>query len=278
MEPMFFHNGTRRLHYEVYPGIVDSDVLMIHGNLASNRWWYPTVEVLKSLSSEGAANRGNKTGRVYLLEWVGYGQSSGPKHLDDLAMEKHAADVVAFVKYLKVPKINLVGHSTGGTIAMLSVLNAPELFHKMILLDSVGAKGYEVPPNILDMFTQMSKDKNFCKTVMAATIHGVDPENPYFLELVEDAFRVDPLVWHGTPQTLSRLNIKEEVKKIKVPTLVLHGDQDVILPLEDSKELARLIPGAQFVELKNHGHSLNVEDPKRFVDLMNNFFLVEGKT
>ncbi len=56
--------------------------------------------------------------------------------------------------------------------------------------------------------------------------------------------------------SLTRLNMRENWKKFSMPTLVIHGTKDRVLPLEAGKELAANIPGAKFVEVPNSGHAV----------------------
>jgi pimeloyl-ACP methyl ester carboxylesterase len=52
------------------------------------------------------------------------------------------------------------------------------------------------------------------------------------------------------------------VERIDVPTLVLHGDADVIVPVENGRMLTSRLPNARYVELPGRGHNLQLEDPE----------------
>jgi pimeloyl-ACP methyl ester carboxylesterase len=262
-----FHYHGKSLHYTIENNAFPEDILLIHGNLASARWWEPTIERLR-------ANKDiSMHGRVVAVDWLGCGQSSAPATKDDLKMECLAADHIALAKALGLSNIQVVGHSTGGLIALHALLAEPDLFDKVLLLDSVSAEGVQLAPEIAGAFEQMSKDRAFCETVMSGTVHGSDPKSPFLQKLFDDAFGVNAMIWSTIPQHLTKIDIRKDIKKIQQPALVLHGEFDQILPEAGSRELAKLMPNAEFELLKGRGHSCNVEDPALFVNKMREFFL-----
>ncbi len=253
------------MNVESYAAIAPSDTLFIHGNLASNTWWEPSIEIWKKLAQPGFE------GRFLLGEWRGCGKSPAPASAEDLAPSQLADDYIKELRARGVTKTSVVAHSTGGLIALYAMLKAPELFDRAVLLDPVGASGVQFEKASLDAFTQMSRDKAYCATVMGATIHGNDPASPLFKRIVDDAFGVAKENWHGVPAALRNIDISADLAKIQHPILVLHGQHDVILPVTPSEELAKGLPNGQFKLLKDQGHSANVENPPLFVELVNDF-------
>jgi len=62
-----------------------------------------------------------------------------------------------------------------------------------------------------------------------------------------------------------------EVERIDAPALVLHGDEDLIVPVENGRTLAARLPNARYVELPGRGHNLPLEDPATFNRLVLEF-------
>lgn len=267
--PLFQHQN-KTLHYDLIPGLLPEDTLFIHGNLASNRWWEPAREEFKR---RYGANR--QPGHMVMMEWLGCGDSSGPQNQEDLDMRNLGHDLVQLVRGVGLSDVNLVGHSTGGLIALCAILEAPELFRRVVLLDSVSASGLSFDQSMYDAFTKMSQDKVFCDQIMASTIHNVNLKDPLIQGLMDDAFRVHPRIWHGIPDSLKTINIFRELKKIPHPVLVLHGEHDQLLPMKESQTMAAELPKGQFLEIKGQGHCCNVENPSLFVDLVDDFLFSE---
>ncbi len=253
------------MNYEVVENCMEIDTLFIHGNLASNTWFYPAAELMKSVGK-------NLKGRMIMAEWRGCGRSSAPHAESELEMKNLAQDYIDLCEKLSIQKVNVVAHSTGGLIILLAMAMKPALFAKAFLLDPVGPIGVKFEAPMYDAFTAMSQDRNFCETVMAGTIHNVVTSDSIFQKIVDDTFKVAPLNWHGIPHALEKIDFTEEFKSVQQPVMIVHGELDPILPIAESRRLAQVLPNAKFFEAKGHGHSLNIEDPKMFTQLLTDFF------
>jgi pimeloyl-ACP methyl ester carboxylesterase len=62
-----------------------------------------------------------------------------------------------------------------------------------------------------------------------------------------------------------------EVERIEAPALVVHGDADLIVPVENGRALAQRLPNARYVELPGRGHNLMLEDPELFNGIVLDF-------
>jgi pimeloyl-ACP methyl ester carboxylesterase len=268
MPHLAIQDGTGfQLNYEKLDGVLPETTLFIHGNLASNRWWYPAEEILKAQSKDK-----NWKGSMILAEFRGCGKSSAPNSQKEIDMHLFANDFIALVQSLKVGPINLVGHSTGGIIVALMLAKAPTLFKKAVLLDSVGAKGAKFDDSMTQAFEAMKASKELVATVMASTIYECDKTSDFFTKIVvEDAFHAVKTVGAGVLKALDGFDVRNELSLVKHPVLVLHGEHDVLLPMDGSRELAQLMTGSHFEIIKGHGHCANAEDPALFVSIMNKF-------
>lgn len=253
------------MNVEVTDGLFAQDTVFIHGNLASNRWWIPSIKVWQATAKQGLRGRG------VFAEWRGCGKSAAPRVEEELHPAVLAADYVELARSMGLKKAHLVGHSTGGLIALFAMLQAPELFDRAVLLDPVSAKGVAFEKPMYDAFTQMSQSRAVCGVVIGSTIHANHPGDPGFENLVDDAFGVAKLIWHGVPTQLAKVDVREQLASIQNRVLVLHGQHDTLLPIDGSREMARLLPNAEFKEIPGQGHSTNFENPKLFVELVNQF-------
>ncbi len=256
------------MNYEVFPGILAENTLFIHGNLASNRWWYP-AEQQWSRKAKGK----NLKGSMILAEFRGCGKSSAPRGQQDIDMQLFANDFISLVEKLNVGPVNLVGHSTGGLIVALMLAKAPQLFKKAVILDPVGAKGVKFDDSMTAAFEQMRIDKDLVAMVMGATIHNNNPSSDFFRQIVvEDAFQAVKTVGAGVLKSLDGLNTEKECAKVAHPVLVLHGEHDLLLPMADSQAMASLMKNARFEILKGQGHCTNAENPNLFTETVDQFF------
>lgn len=255
------------MNYEVVQNVLPQNTLFIHGNCASNRWWYPAAEIF-----EHQADGKNLKGAMIMAEFRGCGKSSAPKKESEVDMMTFANDFIALVRSLDLGPINLVGHSTGGLIAAIMLAQAPELFDKAMLLDPVGAQGVKFEDSMVAAFEQMKVNKDLVAVVIGSTIHNNNPESEFFKQiLVEDAAVAVKAVGHLVLKALDGLDVRLDMKTIKNPVLVLHGEFDMLLPMADSKALVDLIPHAKFEMIHGQGHCTNVENPEKFVSIAQSF-------
>ncbi len=267
---LFNTSENVQINYDLFPNLVPTTTLFLHGNLASNRWWMPAVEVLKK--QKAANGLKDLKGSVICAEFRGCGSSSVPKSEDEVTMKNFANDFVQMVRSMNLGPIDLVGHSTGGLIAAMMLAEAPELFNKAFLLDPVGAEGVKFDSAMIQAFEAMKLDKNLTSVVIGSTILNNNPDSPFFKEIiVEDAFKSVKAVGHLVLKALDGLDIRDSLKKVKTPVMVVHGEQDVLLPKEASEKLAALFTNGHFETLPGCGHCGNIEKPDLFITKMSQF-------
>ena len=179
---LFKTNQNIEINYDLFPNLVPTTTLFVHGNLASNRWWMPTVEALKK--QQAAEGPKDLKGSVICAEFRGCGGSSVPKSEDEVTMKNFANDFVQMVRSMNLGPINLVGHSTGGLIAAMMLAEAPDLFNKAFLLDPVGAEGVKFDSAMIQAFEAMKVDKNLTGVVIGSTILNNNPDSSFFTEII----------------------------------------------------------------------------------------------
>lgn len=343
-----------RMHYEIVPDCLPQDTLFIHGNIASNLWWYPlrdhlisksnlnstliihkniqinfpkdqsSVDGLKAgstseglVASDGATaeHKPRLTGKMILAEFRGCGRSilysgklnsefasepdsdSEPESESEYAryLKKYPAeefektfdpgfsfdrmvqdfqDLIIELKNQKIilGPISIVGHSTGGLIAGLLLAQAPTLFTKALLLDPVGMKGMKFSDDILKSFKRVRFDQKFRDQIFAAVIPKEYLQQPeYFNEFILQSMRSVDQIGKIIVHWMENVDYTEKFRQIKTPVMVVHGSKDIILPIQDSREMAATIPGAQFYVAEGYGHSMNAENPAAFAELMQQF-------
>jgi 3-oxoadipate enol-lactonase len=175
---------------------------------------------------------------------------------------------------------HLVALSMGGYVALTLALARPELVRKLVLVGT-GAGGPERvprPDHVRAAFAaaQGIPLEEYGRATMPYTFAAGWPErNPdRFEEILRARLR------HPTPyQTIDAhmtacYRYYDEgcpVERIDAPALVVHGDEDVIVPVENGRMLARRLPNAEYVELAGRGHNVPLEDPDTFNRLVLDF-------
>ena len=247
--------------YTVTENAWSHDLIFLNGNLATSRWWMPTVEALMPLSTTP------KTGRMIFIELPGCGDSSALTQ--DLDVNEIATTYLSLLKTLNVQKASIIGHSTGGFLSCLLMAKAPELFNKAMLLDPVGAKGIQFEDSVLDKYEEMKTNRELTAMIIGFTIYNCDMKSAFFNEIiVEDTLKSVNNVGPRMIKALRGINFESEIQKIKTPTTILFGEKDILLPKADFLRLAELIPTAKTIEVPDAGHCLNIENPQKMAEFI----------
>ena len=175
---------------------------------------------------------------------------------------------------------HVVGLSMGGYVALTLALARPELVRSLVLAGT-GAGGPDRvprPQGVRDAYAAaigLPFDV-YGRTTMPMTFSpGWTERNPERFEEILAARNE-----HPTPDVTLDAHLRAcyafysggcEVERIDVPALVLHGDEDVIVPVENGRMLASRLPNARYIELPGRGHNLPLEDPETFNQLVMEF-------
>jgi pimeloyl-ACP methyl ester carboxylesterase len=264
----------------------DVTVVFIHGNLACKEW----IELAAPLFPSGL--------RVIGIDWRGCGESDRPPAAPDFinySMRQHAQDMLAALDALQISRCHLATHSTGGIIAAYMLLMQPRRFGRVLALDPVTPLGLAFNADQIDLFRAMMQNRDVARTVMAtaaATLfvpeslrqgawprfrEGLGAGVPDFYEhILQQTFGVAEGIWLGTPFNLNLEKVSGELARrmseITHPHLVLWGEQDGWIPLDDLKAMAAAMPDCRLVTVQGIGHSMNLEMPALYAGYFGAWF------
>jgi 2-hydroxymuconate-semialdehyde hydrolase len=215
---------------------------------------------------------------------IGFGDSTHPDPAPEgvVAFTKLRVDtLLGLLDTLGLDKVSLVGNSMGGVISLALVDQAPERVERIVLMGSGGSPVpitddlYKVitfyrdatPENMADILSRFVHDPSFFGDDLAAIAAARMPQ----------ASRDDVRRSHlATFKRGEPLNFDDEfLGKITQPTLVTHGRSDRIIPVASSYYFAERIPNASLHVFPNAGHWLQLEQPRRFANLVRTFLLDE---
>ncbi|SRR5579884_935030 len=197
----------------------------------------------------------------------GYGGSSDPDR--ELTIDDYADDVAALLDHLDAPRAHLLGISWGGVIALAAYRRHPARVETLLLADTYRGGGTLPEPErsarlarrlaVTEGLTPAELARQRTPALFTA---GVDAATRAEAEAIMAA--IHPAGYRQAAIALAHADESAVLPRIAVPTLVLSGDQDGVLPLPESETLARAIPGAQLVVIPNAGHASNQEQPAAF--------------
>ncbi|WP_369903520.1 alpha/beta fold hydrolase [Bacillus manliponensis] len=274
MEYVTLCNGEKIAYQQA--GVRSGKVLvLIHGNMTSSQHWDLAIEQLQDEY------------HIYAVDLRGFGQSTYHTPIDSL--QDFAEDVKMVVDELQLRSFSLMGWSMGGGVAMEFATLYPSFVEKLILVESVGMKGYQlykkdtngqpIVSTLLKTKEEIAEDpvqiapvldaiknmnKLYYRTIWNLLIYTHNkPEPERYEKYLDDMLTQRNFL--DVNYALIRFNISDEhngvvsgngrIHNIKVPTLVLQGDRDYVVPQAVGEELAQHLPNAKLVILEDCGHS-----------------------
>ena len=248
-----------------------SPVLMIHGSGPGVSAWANWRLVIPELA---------KTQRVLAPDMVGFGFTERPQGIV-YGMDTWVQQAVDFMDAMALPQVDLVGNSFGGGLALALAIRHPERVRRLVLMGAVGVDfpitpgldavwGYEPSfenmRRIMDVFAY---NRNLV-TDELAQLRFEASIRPGFQESWAAMFPAPRQRW-----VQSLASPESAIAALPHETLVIHGRDDQVIPVENSYRLSRLIPRSQLHIYGQCGHWTQIEHAARFAQLVSNF-LQEG--
>jgi pimeloyl-ACP methyl ester carboxylesterase len=240
-------------------------VLVMGYRLNSTAW--PTTFV------EGLARRF----RVITLDNRGTGQSDAP--VEGYAIANMARDVAGLLDELEIDCTHILGYSMGGAIAQEFVRQFPQRVRGLVLCATLcgGPRATYMPPSVMRVVRNLD---GLTPEEIARRMWKVTYSPEYIKkhrELAEEQMRREiavPTPLHTADlqfQALAEFDCAKALPNIQSPTLVVTGDGDQMVPPENSKVIASLIPGAKLLIVPDCGHRVMWEATDECVALVAEF-------
>jgi len=208
---------------------------------------------------------------LYIPLHPGCGQSD---HLDwVMNMRDLAFWYLDALDELGLGQVPVIGGSLGGWLAAAMAAMCPQQFKRLVLVGAMGVR----PPvgEIFDMFLVVSREylrasfADPANTAEAQQLYGSDP-TPEQTEVWESARELASLLgWRPYMHDPSLPHVLRRLRKL--PTLIVWGRQDAIVPLSAGEAYHRAIPGSQLMVLDHCGHRPEIEQADEFVRVVREF-------
>jgi 3-oxoadipate enol-lactonase len=206
----------------------------------------------------------------------GCGQSEKPDH--GYGIVEQAEELWELTSALGLRDFDLVGHSTGGAIAIEFALQHREVLHSLTLVASTPIEGVYSPVETLRILDQMQEDPGLLSAALELLMPALFPLNDegstkiYFDSLVQDASEMAPAAFTAVAEAIAGWNRFGEAHRLTLPTLLMWGELDQIVDREAITRTLIALPGANNLEvLRGVGHSPMIESPLTFTELLIDF-------
>jgi 2-hydroxy-6-oxonona-2,4-dienedioate hydrolase len=259
MDEKFVTIDENKIRY-LETGNGDKNILLMHGLGASaERWEFVLPEFSKNY-------------RVVVPDLIGFGYSDKP--LVDYTTEFFTDFLSSFLNKIKIKKTNIIGSSLGGQITVEYTSKNQDSVENLVLVSPSGIMKHSTPALDAYVMAALYPDSEGAKNafqMMAGPRQQVDPR---IIENFVERMKL-PNAKMAFMSTLLGLKnaetITKSLMKITIPTLIIWGEDDPVIPIKYADEFVSSIQDCRFYMMDNCGHTPYVDDPSTFTKLVLDF-------
>jgi pimeloyl-ACP methyl ester carboxylesterase len=250
--------NNAKIYYQAYgrDDLHRTPIVLIHGSTVDSRTDWDSIAPALA-----------KGYRVFAPDCRGHGRSNNPRM--SYSFRELADDVAAFVRAMGYEKAHIIGHSNGGNVALVTLMEHPQVVQTCI---PQAANAYvtryliEREPKVFDP-DRVAREVPEWRDEMIA-LHGEVNGEEYWRELL----------WLTMEEIISEPNYAPfELARVEKPTLVIMGaDDPVNAPDEHAQYIANHIPDAELWIPEKTGHNVHLEKPEEWVDRVLDFLKRRG--
>ena len=248
-------------------GRAGAPVLTLSHSLATdNSMWDPQLPEL------------TKRWRVLRYETRGHGATDAPAGA--YSLDQLATDAIALLDALGIDRTHWLGLSMGGMIGQTLALKAPQRLQRLILADTSS----RVPPEMRSAWEERIKtaETQGMEPLVEPTIGRwfTEPFRKSHTDVIDRVRKMirstDPRGYAGCCHAIAALNLTDRLRDIKLPTLVIVGEDDPGTPVAAARVIHEGIKGSELAILKSAAHLANMEQPAAFTTAATAFLAAQG--
>ena len=246
--PLIQSNGVE-LFYDL-TGPDDAPVVVFSNSLGTTlEMWDAQVRSLAS--------------RYRCLRYDTRGHGRSPAVAKPTTIDTLADDLAGLLEGLGIDKAHVVGLSLGGMTAQAFAVRYPERVEGLVLM---ATSAYMPPPEGWDERARLVRAEGMATIVDAVLARWFTPDTatlaPEIVAPVRERFlRLDPLGYAASCLAIRDMDLRDRIKAIAAPTLVIAGEDDPATPLEMLEDIHSRIPGAALFIVPEAAHLVAVEQP-----------------
>lgn len=243
-------------------------VLLIHGFGGSSHNWIPVAD--------GLAERH----RLVAPDLRGFGWTERVQDPEAYSLENQVATVLGVLDALEIDRAHVVGHSYGGGVALWLASRQPERVRSLTLVGSTfpGTEfdsGRRLPRAgpLTPVAVRLMLRPRFIRRALKSSYYDPHKVDDSLIQEYRERLRVEGVnrAYRGLTAKSSRPQGSIDLDALTMPTLVLWGAEDPLLPAESGQRFAEAIPKGTFFTIPHCGHTPMEERPAAFVAALQPF-------
>ena len=254
-----FRSGNSSIYYEVRGE--GAPLLFLSGLACDSSTWLGVVAKFSEFF------------KTIIFDNRGTGRSGGmprPRTIGSMA-----DDAVSLLEHLKIKKAHLIGHSMGGYIAQHVAIHYPERTNKLILEGTAPVSSKRNNGLFAEFYKKLRGNKDLERWIREWTFWLFSPkvfEDGSFVEIfvkksLEYPYPVRASAIKAQIEAISSFDVTAKLGEIKAKTLVMSGENDILITRKESEVLVKNIPKCNFKLLEGAAHAMHIEKQKLFTDV-----------
>jgi pimeloyl-ACP methyl ester carboxylesterase len=262
-EDRFLRIGDQLVHIE--QAGQGEPVLLIHGFGGSTYAWR---KVMPGLA---------ESFRVIALDLNGFGYTQRPRSFESYTREGQTALMLRVLDALGIEKAHFIGHSYGGGLTLFLASRHPERMRSMVLLDSTSPnyavsrrnRAAALKPLTGFFLRTVALRPSAVRRGLLRSFYDDSLVTPELVREYYNRLRVEGAsnAYYGLTAPTPTRQEWVTIEKIQVPSLVIYGAEDVLIPPEAGRRANRL-PNSEFVVLERTGHIPMEESPEELLRIV----------
>lgn len=207
---------------------------------------------------------------VVCYDTRGHGQSSAPQ--GPYSIDQLGQDVVNLLDHLNIQKADFCGISMGGLTGQWLAIHHPERFNHVIVCNTAAKIGQEQAWNDRAALVREQGLQPIASTAASRwfTEHFIQRNTALVTSLSNDLRASSAEGYASCCEALAKADLREKLKEIHVPVLVIAGIQDPVTTVVDGQFMVERIPNAEIFEI-DASHISNIEQPEAFNTVVQKF-------
>jgi len=218
--------------------------------------------------------------KIILFDYVGAGKSDKAAYNMEryASLQGYAQDILEICEELNLRDVILVGHSVSSMIGLLAAIEEPRYFSRLIMvgpspsyINDGNYKGGFERKDIEGLLETMEKNYIGWANFLASNIMGNKHRPELGQELTESFCSTDPVIARQFAEATFFSDNRDDLKKNKIPSLILQCSDDIIAPLEVGNYLAKNLPNSTLRVMKATGHCPHMSEPEETITLIKEY-------
>jgi pimeloyl-ACP methyl ester carboxylesterase len=280
-EHYFVHDGLK-LHYWEWGDPKEETFVFVHGVRDQGRSWDHFIAAL--------IGRGLPIKHAVAIDLRGHGDSEWPNTSRGYQHEDFLSDLAGLLRHLDKEPLTIIGHSLGGSMALLYAGAFPQNVKRLVLLESLGPfarKDDEVPNIVAERLTgrdyveipfpheslpaaAKALQKSFPLIPDRAALHMARHGTSY--KGGRYRWKHDPILRYRTTTAMSEGQIEAFIRRMRCPILFVYGTESAFMKSVRGPRV-KLFPNAQIVPISGAGHHIPHEKPEALAEVVVPFLM-----